>query len=240
MLHTNGQSVRRGVIIALIALLPVALAQSAISFEALAQPSYNGTWSGTTTQGRPFFLVVADGALTRIETSFVLPGCTANTITTSTIPIVGNTFSLFGINLSFDGTFNTETSASGTARYSDFVPGCPGTVDVGWTATRDGGVPPTATATSTATATTSATATNTATATTSATATSTATATTSATATNTATATTSATATPTATVTTTATATTTTVATPSGCKTCLLPLVAKPVSPTATPPTAGR
>jgi hypothetical protein len=224
MLHTNGQSVRRGVIIALIALLPVALAQSAISFEALAQPSYNGTWSGTTTQGRSFTLVVSGGAVTRIETSFVLPSCTVNTTTNSMVPLVDNTFSLFGSNLSFYGTFNTETSASGTARYSSFVSGCDGTVEMGWTATRNGGAPPTATATSTATATTSATATNTATATTSATATSTATATTSATTTTTATATT----------------TTTTVATPSGCKTCFLPVVAKPVPPTATPPTAGR
>lgn len=127
---------------------------------------YDGSWSGTTSQGRTFSLTVANDAVTRIEAEYVVPGCTVKQTITGNIPLAGNSFSVSVSGTSIQGTFVSLSAASGTLTYTSSNPACSGTVNATWSATRTTPIPttpvpsitPTRTATSTPTATLSPTA----------------------------------------------------------------------------------
>jgi hypothetical protein len=126
------------------------------------QASYDGSWSGATSQNKPFSFTIAGNALTRIETQFVVPGCTVTQTLTGAIPITGNTFSVTAGGTAIQGTFGSLSSAFGTVHYTSSNPACSGTVNATWSAIRTTPIP-TDTPTPTATHTASPTATQTAT-----------------------------------------------------------------------------
>ena len=123
------------------------------SATALVQATYDGNWSGTTSQGRPFSFTAASDTITRIETQFVVPGCTVTQTLTGNFPITSNAFSVSVSGTSIQGTFVSLSFASGNAQFTSSNPFCSGTVNITWSATRTT-PPPTITLTPSATATT--------------------------------------------------------------------------------------
>jgi hypothetical protein len=109
-------------------------------------PDYNGVWSGTTSQDKEISFTVENNAV--ISDTFELEmrgnGCTTNSKGTFGIdaPIVDGSFedstdnSFIGTSHAISGKFDSETTASGTFRFSQ-TKGCPGSVEVEWTATKE-------------------------------------------------------------------------------------------------------
>ncbi len=97
-----------------------------------AKPSYDGTWMGTTSQGRTFTFTVAQSAVVGLDTSYTLAGTTAPTPLQRSfspgLPIVNGSFSLQDQGLVLTGTFASETTASGRLE--------PTRVSATWQATR--------------------------------------------------------------------------------------------------------
>jgi hypothetical protein len=144
----------------LLVLLFTAAPFSAFSSAAvLVQGAYDGNWSGTTSQGKPFSFTASSGTIIQIETQFVLPGCTVTQTLTGNFAITGNTFSVSVSSTSIQGTFVSLSFASGNAQFTSFNPFCSGTVKITWSAARITPIPP-ITPTPSATATTTPTATN--------------------------------------------------------------------------------
>lgn len=139
-------------------LFVVILFQTATSFgastrpAALAQSTYAGTWSGTTSQDKVISFTVAGDVITSITIAFELPACTITRSSTSNFFINGNSFTLFLDGALIQGTFTSSGSASGRADYINMTPECSGSVSATWSVTN------TSPATDTPTPTTSSTA----------------------------------------------------------------------------------
>ncbi len=114
-----------------------------------AQGTYDGNWSGTTAEGRPFsFTVVTNGIKTyeyRITFSgsgFCPSVAGAKAEMSPPHPIEGNTFSIEGYQITLNGTFNSDTSASGTLEVTINDGQCRGSANTTWTATKEGAAQP--------------------------------------------------------------------------------------------------
>jgi subtilisin family serine protease len=109
-------------------------------------PSYNGTWSGTTSQGRPFSFVIANNRVASVTFGFTITGsggCVLDDQTTHmpNTPVDGNQMLIGRLidppTFAGSGTFDTGTTASGylyvTTALS--VP-CVGSTGFTWTAVK--------------------------------------------------------------------------------------------------------
>jgi len=98
--------------------------------------SYDGTWNGTTSQGKEFSLTVTNNAIPTVKYGISCGGTQINATTNFTPPvqIIGNNFSVGGImvgiwdgitirmhTVTISGTFGSATSASGTIGISGSV-----------------------------------------------------------------------------------------------------------------------
>jgi subtilisin family serine protease len=109
-------------------------------------PSYNGTWSGTTSQGRPFSFVVTNNFVTSVAFGFTITGsggCTLDDATTHmpNTPVSGNQMLIGRLNdpptFAGSGTFDTGTTASGYVYVTTALSSpCVGSSGFTWTATR--------------------------------------------------------------------------------------------------------
>jgi hypothetical protein len=113
---------------------------------------YNGTWTGTTGQGKTFSFTIAGNALTRIDYAGSLSGggCSMDVSgwTTTNIPLGGTVIDFTisnsapsGVALDVTGNFTDTSHASGTVKLTvnppPFgVPGCSGWVQTTWSATK--------------------------------------------------------------------------------------------------------
>lgn len=119
---------------------------------------YDGTWTGTTGQGKAIRFVVADGKITEFsaEGSFAGPGCsTTSTVRTNLgLPITGGTATGSttsgpgGVSFTFRATFTSSASAEGPITMQlhpipgpppgvpGHIPSCGGRVDSQWKATK--------------------------------------------------------------------------------------------------------
>lgn len=108
---------------------------------------YAGGWSGTTSQGQPIRFLVEENTVTVILARWVVDGATCTrsgetlyALLGSDVPrvIANKTFSYtqVGTDVDFDlnGSFSTETAASGTITVTSAV--CDGLSDITWSATR--------------------------------------------------------------------------------------------------------
>lgn len=106
---------------------------------------YEGTWQGTTSQGKTIQFTVSNNRLINYiwESTLEQGGCRVNTRIesgpTSAIPITGNSFSETNDNAitttTINGTFNSTTSASGTITMTK-KDQCSGSVTATWTANK--------------------------------------------------------------------------------------------------------
>jgi hypothetical protein len=111
-----------------------------------AAPRYNGTWSGTTSQGRPFSFVVTNNFVTSVAFGFTITGtggCTLDDATTHmpNTPVSGNQMLIGRLNdpptFAGSGTFDTGTTASGYVYVTTALSSpCVGSSGFTWTATR--------------------------------------------------------------------------------------------------------
>jgi hypothetical protein len=115
------------------------------------QANYSGSWSGTTSQGKPISFIIVDNAFTQVSFGWAISGTGWSSSGTTTInysspkPISGNTFTISGstsfgyptthMNYTFNGTFNTPTTASGTETIT-FSGAISGTISGTWTASK--------------------------------------------------------------------------------------------------------
>lgn len=134
--------------------LIIPCARAALLFLAAAltlSAQYDGTWNGTTGQGKPFSFVVQNNKIMsfsiQIEGSAF--GCTSTGQSTISFPsgwsFSGNTFSYSNLTVvgnwgyAVSGTFTSSGMAEGTlqGKYTTIfgVPGCPATATTTWTAT---------------------------------------------------------------------------------------------------------
>lgn len=117
--------------------------QLAQNFTALPNSSgtFNGSWSGLTSQGRTISFTVSNNTITQIVYSIgwsAGAGCPTSSTTTSNvnIPISSGSFS----NSTFSGSFSSPSSASGTLQAVLNIPppqNCYQTVNLTWTASLD-------------------------------------------------------------------------------------------------------
>jgi len=105
----------------------------------------DGTWLGSTGQGRVYQLKTSGNQITEIKFGYSLSGCSGtSTVTISPPPVISgsNTFSASGgfcPQFSTGGTFvpSTGTASGSLSLSATFIPGvcgCSGTVDTTWTA----------------------------------------------------------------------------------------------------------
>jgi hypothetical protein len=100
---------------------------------------FDGTWSGTTSQGRSLTFTVADNTVTAYKIGIDLPSsggsCPSGMITSATVslPIVDNKFSG-----SLSGSFDSATAAKGSYKWTVSIPtqGCYASGTVEWTASK--------------------------------------------------------------------------------------------------------
>ncbi|MFQ5613135.1 MAG: fibronectin type III domain-containing protein [Anaerolineae bacterium] len=100
----------------------------------------DGTWVGTTSQGVEISFTIVNRSFTRFTSGYQIGGCGATVTTNFGTPqeITGNTFVItqgggFVATVNTNGTFNSDTSASGTLT----VTGTPcGNATATWTATK--------------------------------------------------------------------------------------------------------
>lgn len=112
------------------------------------QADYSGSWSGSTSQGYGISFTIVDNAITEISFGFktVGPICTLTYAWGLTIgyptpkSISGNTFTISGsvtdLTYTFIGTFDSTTTASGTAEFTHGG-NCPGTGSATWSVNKD-------------------------------------------------------------------------------------------------------
>ena len=115
--------------------------------------SYNGTWQGTTSQGKNISFTVQNSGITSITVGYKIEGdyCTVEgSITTNFAiaqPITGNSFSIIktgsgpiALSYTVQGTFTSSTAASGdldfTYKQSYPNPSCNGNASATWSATK--------------------------------------------------------------------------------------------------------
>jgi IPT/TIG domain-containing protein len=104
---------------------------------------FAGSWSGTTSQGKPIsFMVGSSNAMTQLSWGFVLQGngCTSSAIAIDALGTLGIDISSSGVSFSsatesIRGTFGSSSSASGTFTISAAT-GCVGSVTATWNATK--------------------------------------------------------------------------------------------------------
>jgi subtilisin family serine protease len=109
-------------------------------------PTYNGTWSGTTSQGKPFTFVVANNLVTSVTFGFTITGpggCTLDDSTTHTpnTPVDGNQMLISRLidppTFAGSGTFNSGTTAGGYLYVTTALSApCVGSTGFTWTATK--------------------------------------------------------------------------------------------------------
>ncbi len=101
--------------------------------------AFNGTWTGTTSQGFPMSFSVSDGKIKQLSFQIQVTGfyCTAtvgSTVTyVSPLAIASDAFSDTSSYPKFKGTFSSASQASGTLE--DYHSACWGTASVTWSAT---------------------------------------------------------------------------------------------------------
>ena len=109
--------------------------------------SYDGSWTGTTSQGRTFNFTVSGSRVTSITYGYSVGGCSGTSTTTFN---TGGTITNGSFNetttiaaastATFSGSFNSGASASGTMRisftYIPFAQPCSGSATLTWTATK--------------------------------------------------------------------------------------------------------
>ena len=122
---------------------------------------YDGTWSGTSSQGKTISFQVFGNAIPTLTIGGRISGSGCSTefeqtvswssarpITNGAINITSNTSAPGGISFTFTGTFTSTSSASGSLTFKNNsipgVPSCTGTGSSTWSATRAGGPPPAA------------------------------------------------------------------------------------------------
>ena len=112
--------------------------------------NYDGTWTGTTGQGKAFSFTITGNALKQINYAGSISGggCSADFsgTTNTTLPLEGTQISFTvtagpgGVSLEVDGSFTSTSSASGTVKMTlnpiPGVPGCSGWVQTSWSATK--------------------------------------------------------------------------------------------------------
>lgn len=111
----------------------------------LTRISFQGTWSGTTGQGRALsFVVNSANGITTLTATYLIQGSNCSSSTTSTttfgtpVPITNNSFTFQGTSLIFSGTFSSTSAASGTATFNNPpATGCSGIAVTTWTATKN-------------------------------------------------------------------------------------------------------
>jgi hypothetical protein len=109
-------------------------------------PSYNGTWSGTTSQGKPFSFVVTNNFVTSVTFGFSVTGaggCTLDDETTHApnTPVNGSQMLIGRLNdpptSAGSGTFDSSMAASGYVYVTTAISSsCVGSSGFTWTATR--------------------------------------------------------------------------------------------------------
>lgn len=123
--------------------------------DSVSPQSLDGTWNGSTSQGKPLSFTIADGAITSFTVGFRITGslCTTEGSATGSsslgLPIgnsVGDEFSIsflefdsstgrFGdIAFTVSGRLDSGTSMSGTVQITSQR--CAGSVDATWSATK--------------------------------------------------------------------------------------------------------
>lgn len=116
------------------------------------QPAYDGSWTGTSSDGRSISFTIANGAFTRFSLTYAAPACgvvSGGTTITYTTPLVisGNTFTISSLGsppvrvaFTVNGTFTSGTTASGSAAFTvTLTPpagSCTTSYNVTWTAAR--------------------------------------------------------------------------------------------------------
>jgi hypothetical protein len=104
-------------------------------------PNYDGSWSGVTSQGKPFSFTVSEGAVTNIYIGYSVTGnCSPVPIASqlySRYAINGNSFSTTG-NMNISGTFSSADKAGGsfTLNFTGNPSGCSSTASGTWSATK--------------------------------------------------------------------------------------------------------
>jgi subtilisin family serine protease len=111
-----------------------------------AAPSYNGTWSGTTSQGKPFSFVITNNFVTSVTFGFTVTGtggCTLDDATTHTpnTPVDGNQMLIGRLvdppTFAGSGTFGTSTTATGYVYVTTALSSpCVGSTGFTWTAVK--------------------------------------------------------------------------------------------------------
>jgi IPT/TIG domain-containing protein len=109
--------------------------------------SLSGSWSGSTSQGRPLSFTVSGSTITSLMVTYQLSGCPAFVLSDPTsVSISNNSFSrnanitangtIVGF-VTLVGTFTSNVTASGTVTVVENAPSsCPGSLSGTWTATR--------------------------------------------------------------------------------------------------------
>lgn len=125
----------------LIAISVLIVSCSKQNTEELAAPNYDGTWTGTTSQGKSFSFTVSNGSITSLNIGYTLSGnCSylpAGVQMTFYSPqtINGNTFSIPG-DTKITGNFSSAKAANGTfsVNFTGVTGGCNATASGNWTA----------------------------------------------------------------------------------------------------------
>lgn len=117
---------------------------------AAAALNYDGTWTGTTSQGQALSFVVTGNAITTLTIAYALGGNCSPTPSGSTVTfgspqqIVNATIALSsGSGITLNGTFSSATAASGTfaITFNGLPAGCSSTASGTWNTTLSSGVP---------------------------------------------------------------------------------------------------
>jgi len=107
--------------------------------------SYQGSWSGTTSQSLPIaFTVSSDNVILTLRIDFTIQGsgCTATGWTSVATPLAisNGAFTFTNSTLALSGTFTSGSTASGTVTVTiqaiPGVPSCPGSTTRTWNATK--------------------------------------------------------------------------------------------------------
>ncbi len=107
----------------------------------LAPANYDGSWTGTTSQGKSFSFNVSDGSVSNIYIGYSLSGnCSPSPIGSqiySSYAISNNSFSRTG-SLSISGSFSSGSNASGsfTINFTGNPAGCSSTASGTWSASK--------------------------------------------------------------------------------------------------------
>ncbi len=116
------------------------------TFTIVAAGAYDGTWTGTTGQGKAFSFIIIGSVLRRVEYAGSLSCMTFSGWTTANISLGGtiidftiSTSAPYGVSLDVDGSFTDTSHASGNVKLTvnpppPGQPGCSGWVQTTWSA----------------------------------------------------------------------------------------------------------